>query len=170
MPSLPKDIKDIFFRAILGLTPMIQFEKWVYSNEELAKFVSNEDYIKLVELNYKNPYAPRELWKWIEKYAKKEELENYKILQLLLKARQKDEELPFVLMELYDLYCDGCNPLQDIAINYGLNVRVPMINEYKELSWHELKEDEQKDILKSFSPGLEEEIDRLILLFNGELL
>lgn len=84
-------------------------------------------------------------------------METWNLLYLLTEAKKKDERLPAILMEFYDLYF-GYDFMQDLALSYGLRVEVPYANE----SWNDLSPSEQQQMLVSMEPGLSKAIDQMI--------
>jgi len=161
MINLPDHIKIYFFKTIKGNISIDDFEKWIYTNKEIESILSNDDYLDFVSLNYKKNGAKYELYYLIKKQIDLGEFETFKMLGLLEETKKKDENLPCYLMEFYDLYCRGYSFLQDIGLGYGLSVEVP-IGKYKANTWDELDKLQQKELLESFSPNLEIEIQRLI--------
>ena len=65
-------------------------------------------------------------------------------------------------MEFYDLYCKGYNFLQDLGLEIGLAVEVPRVNNTTADTWDELTTEQQKELLNSFSPELEDYIEQVI--------
>jgi len=157
MIALPDNIKIKFFKTLNGDTAIEDFEQWVYGNPELESILGQDDYLNLISLNYKKSGAKYELLNLIEKLIDKGEYETYKMLMLLQQAKQKDEKLPYYLMEFYDLYCKGYDFLYDIGLGYGLSVVVPPNSN----SWDDLTKEQQERFLAGFSPGLDIEIQRL---------
>ena len=160
--TLPYNIKEIFFKVIKGDIALACFEQWLYSDKELETYLSNNDYIDLISFNFKESNAKDELLKLLKKHIDLGEFETYKMLELLKNAQQKDERLPYILMEFYELYCKGYDFLQDIGIGFGLRVTVPGVNDPAIDSWEELITEQQNELLESFSPELEECIEQAI--------
>lgn len=84
------------------------------------------------------------------------------MLELLNEAKQKTERLPYILIEFYDLYCKGYNFLQDLGLGIGIAVEVPGVNNISADTWEELTTEQQKELLVSFSPELENCIEQII--------
>lgn len=175
MTTLPQDIKERFYTTIKGDISLDDFEQWLYANNELEKYLNSEDYLDLISLNFKKSGAKYELWNLLKKHIDLSEFETYKILGLLYEAKQKTERLPYILMEFYDLYCKGYSFFQDLGIGIGLAIEVPRVNNATADTWDKLTEQQQKELLASFSPELEECIDQAIywletkkILLTGE--
>ena len=156
--TLPDDIKVFFFKTIKGDITLDDFEKWLYSDKELEKQLSPDDYLDLISFNFEQNGAKHQLCELLKKHIDFGEFETYKILELLKEAQQKNEKLPQVLVELYDLYCKGYGFLQDIGLKFGLAIAAPEPADY----WDELTAKQQKEVLNSFSPELEKCIEQLI--------
>jgi hypothetical protein len=162
MTTLPQDIKERFYKTIKGDISLDDFEQWLYANKELEKYLNSDDYHDLISLSFKKSGAKYELWNLLKKHIYLGEFETDKMLGLLNEAKQKTERLPYVLMEFYDLYCKGYNFFQDLGIGIGLAVEVPRVNNTTADTWDELTHEQQKELLDSFSPELEECIEQVI--------
>jgi len=156
--TLPDDIKVIFYKTIKGDITLDCFEKWLYADNELEKYLSPNDHIDLISFNFEQNDAKHQLCELLKKHIDFGEFETYKILELLKEAQQKNDKLPQILVELYDLYCKGYEFLQEIGLKFGLAIAAPEPADY----WDELTTEKQKEILDSFSPELEKCIEQLI--------
>ena len=156
------NIKEQFFKVLKGGITIADFEQWLYADKKIETCLSSEEYIDLVSLNFKGDNAKYELWELLKKHIDLGEFETYKMLELLRNAQQKDERLPYILMELYELYCKGYGFLQDVGLGFGLKVTVPGVNHPSIDSWEELSIEQQKELLSGFSPELEECIEQVI--------
>lgn len=175
MTTLPPDIKERFYKTIKGKISLDDFEQWLYVDKELEKYLNSDDYFELISLSFKQSGAKYELWNLLTKHIDLGEFETYKMLGLLNEAKQKTERLPYILMEFYDLYCKGYNFFHDLGIGIGLAVEVPRVNNTTADTWDELTYKQQKELLDSFSPELEECIEQIIywleknkIIFTGE--
>jgi hypothetical protein len=162
MTTLPQNIKEKFYKTIKGDISLDDFEQWLYADKELEKHIKSDEYLDLISLSFKKSSAKYELWNLLKKHIDLGEFETYKMLALLNEAKQKTERLPYVLMEFYDLYCKGYNFFQDLGLGIGLAVEVPRVNNTTADTWDELTSEQQKELLDSFSPGLEECIEQVI--------
>ncbi len=159
---LPYDIKEKFYKVINGEIALDDFEQWIYSNGELEKQLGNGDYTNLISLNFKKSSDKYALWKLLKKHIDPGEFETYKMLRLLREAQQKNDRLPYILMNFYNLYCNGYGFLQDLGLGFGLAVELPQVNNSTAGTWDELTSQQQKKLLESFSPELEECIEQVI--------
>ena len=83
------------------------------------------------------------------------EYETQKIRKKLVDALNKDENLPQLLAEFYDLHCRGYGFLQDLGMGFGLSIEVPPIGN-NDRSWEDLSKTEQQEIIAAFYPRLDE--------------
>jgi hypothetical protein len=162
MKALPPDIKEIFYKTIKDDFPIDEFEKWLHTDKELEKLLNSNDYLDLISLSFKKSGAKHELWNLLKKHIDLGEFETYKMLELLKEAQQQTNKLPYILMEFYALYCKGYNFLQDLGLGIGLAVEVPNMKSSTAENWDELTVRQQKELLASFYPELEECIKLII--------
>ena len=162
MTTLSKDLKERFYKTIIGDISLDDFEHWLYADKELKEQLKSDDYLNLISFSFKKRGAVHELGNLLKKLIDPGEFETYKMLELLNEAKQKTERLPFILMEFYDLYCKGYSFLQDLGLGIGLDIEVPRVNNTTADTWDELSTEQQQKLLNSFSPELEECIERAI--------
>ena len=162
MQILPQHIEEIFYKTIKGDIPMSDFEQWLYVDKEIEGLLQADDYLDLISLNFKKNGAKYDLWNLLKKHIDLGKYETYKMLERLHEAQLKTDRLPYVLMEFYHLYCKGYSFLQDIGLGYGLSVQVPRLDNVTAEYWDDLSKTQQAELLDSFSPELEEEIERVL--------
>ena len=160
--TLSNDIKEKFFKVITGDISLEDFEQWAYSCKELENYLGSDGYLDLISLSFKKSSDKYELRKFLQKYIDNGELETYKMLKLLKKAQQKNEKLPYILIEFYDLYCKGYEFLHDLGLVFGLAVAAPTVSNSSANTWDELTKEQQNELLNSFSPELEKCIEQVI--------
>ena len=161
MTQLPDEIRLYFFKAIKGDIILDDFEKRIYNDNGIEAILGPDDYLDLISINYKSNGAKYELYNLLIKHIDLGEYETYKLLELLEETKKKNEKLPYYLMNFYDLYCRGYGFLQGLGIGYGLSIEEPIINDENAHLWSESMRKKQDDLLASFSPGLEIEIQRI---------
>jgi hypothetical protein len=161
MVTLPQSLKELFYRTITGEMPLLDFEQWLYASDEVERLLPADDYLALLTLNYHKSGAKYELTKLLKQHIDLGDLETYKLLKLLQEAILKTPQLPFILMAFYNLYCRGYYFLQDLGLGYGLAVDAPWVKNTTANTWDELTSNQQAELLASFSPGLERELDRV---------
>jgi len=160
-------MRELFWRVASGNMAVAEFEQWVYANlDELEQRLSPDDYLGLISLGFNTPYARRDLKCLLGKYVDFAEFAPREMLALLEKAKRKTPELPQVLMDFYDLYCDGYYFLQTLALDYGLNVYNPRSAK----SWEALNAPEQDELLGKFYPELTTEVERIISLIEDKTI
>jgi len=157
--KLPGDIKEIFFETLYGDKTVLEFEQWLYADKRLETILTQEDYLDLISYDYKGDSVKYGLYKLLEKHIDNGEYEKWKLIRLLHKALQRNNDLPQILMSFYDLYYKGYNFLDNLGLGYGLSVEVP----YPQAdSWDELTSEQQQTLVDSFYPGTEQEIKKVI--------
>ena len=163
MTEIPKHIELKFYDTIIGKISIEEFENWIYNDKEIESILSDDGYLELISFNYKKNGAKYELVNLLsEKYVDLGKYEKWKILNKLRVALKRDENLPDILREFYDLYCRGYVFLNDLGLGYGLTVEVPPSGNYKAESWEEMNEIEKEELIDSFYPQLELDIKRAI--------
>ncbi|GHA66965.1 hypothetical protein [Pontibacter akesuensis] len=162
MRKLPRHIEQRFYDTIFGSVALSEFESWVYTDKEIESILSDDEYLELLSFNYKKSGAKYELVNLLtDNYIDLGEYEKWKMLNLLYAAKDKDKRLPNILRQLYDLYCKGYDFLNDLGLGYGLTVEVPP-SKYKAETWEEMTEIEKKELIESFYPQLQSDIERAI--------
>ncbi|MEZ0611675.1 hypothetical protein ACAW74_24405 [Fibrella sp. WM1] len=159
---LPQHIAEKFYRTIKGDITIEDFEQWLYADKEIERLLSPDDYLELIALNFKKSGAKYELWNLLKKQIDLGEYETYKLVELLTEAKKNTDRLPYILMEFYGLYCRGYGFLQELGLNYGLSVEAPTIPNSTADTWEELTIEQQQELLNSFWPELEKEVDRVV--------
>jgi len=168
---LPQRIKEKFYRTINGDIPIEDFEQWLYIDTELEKLLHPDDYLELISLHFKKSGAKHELMRVLKNQVDLGDYETYKLVELLKKAKEKTDQLPYILMDFYDLYCHGYYFLDELGLNYGLRVKVPQFGKTVADRWEELTVKQKQELLDSFSTGLNQEIDRVLgWLAQGEII
>ncbi len=160
--TLPTDIQDVFFDTLSGDKTVLEFEQWLYADKRLETILKADDYFDLISFGYKADNAKYGLFRLLEKHIDKGKLETRRIYTLLIKALNRDKELPEILMTFYDLYCKGYNFFDNLGLGYGLAIEVPRVKNTSADTWYELTKEQQHTLLDSFYPGLETEIKKVI--------
>ena len=166
--TLPADIKQTFFDTLTGDKSVLEFEQWLYADKRLENILNPDDYLDLISYGYKADNSKYGLFRLLEQHIDKGELETKRVRMLLTKALNKDKDLPQILMTFYDLYCKGYNFFDNLGLGYGLAIEVPRVNNTSADTWDELNEQQQKDLLDSFYPGLDNEIKKVISWLDTE--
>lgn len=138
-----------------------EFEKWVYSSEQLEDTLSEDDYLNIISIHYNLSNAYENIDKILVKYVSTSKLETYYLYDLLMEARDNIELLGTALMIVYDLYCYGYDFLCDLGMGFGLRCVVPLRNNPKD-SWDDLSDYEMNLLVTSFKPEVDEYIDIVI--------
>lgn len=143
------------------------FEQWVYSEKELERILTPDDYLDLISSDYSLPSSLYEAEKILKPYidiGKHLELNLHRVLQKVI-DRPKDAHK--FIEQCYDMYCDGYNFLDNLGLGYGLHVSVPPSN-YGADTWQELKSHEQLKLINSFYPAVAQEAQKVLLWLDTE--
>lgn len=157
MVNLTYEEKIIFFKTMHGDIAITEFEKWIYDNKDLEKKIPADQYLNLIELNYKKPGVKYELFKLFESVISFGEYQKWKLNTILDQALLKDESFPRLMMEFYDLYCDGYYFLRDLGLGYGLMFTTPP-SKYKVYTWEELSPEQKSQQISRLFPKIEKEL------------
>ncbi|HTH57953.1 MAG TPA: hypothetical protein VL728_18020 [Cyclobacteriaceae bacterium] len=155
--KLTDEDKIVFFKTMHGDISLIEFEKWVYENKDLEKIIPAESYFGLIEMNYRKSGAKYDLFRKLESIVSLGEYQRWKLNIILDKALLKDDSFPRLMIEFYDLYCDGYHFLNDLGLGYGLMFAVPP-SKYKVDSWDELTSDQKAELSNGLFPEIGNEI------------
>lgn len=151
MEPLPDQLRSKFFEFLHGEEPIKKFEQWVYATNALEEVLTDNDYLKLISLDFLNRNSKYEIEKLLQRYIDVGEYEMWKLRKLLTTVLAKEKNLPQVLSKFYNLYCDGYYFLEHLGLGCGLAVRVPP-SEYSSDSWDELSDEEKSKLLNSLLP------------------
>lgn len=127
-----------------------EFEESIYECHEFENFVSSDDYLKLISLDYNNKFAMNEIESILDKYIDYVIYYREKLLIMLDIVYKKEKRTPIVLMELYEMYCHGCDFLQKLGLEYGLSCVVPPSAN----DWDDLNEVQKEELVDSFYPRI----------------
>lgn len=167
--KLPAPITQYIYQTLSGNVSLQDFEQWVYASKELEAFLSADDYLDLISLNYRKDGAVHALHRLLSKHVDLGDFERYKLLEMLAETRQQNENLPYLLMEFYALYCRGYKFLLALG-TLGLTVKVPTAGNYLK-SWEELTASEKQETLALVLPSLKQEIDLVAhWLLTGQIV
>jgi hypothetical protein len=145
------------------------FEAWVYESKELERKLSENDYLKIISIDYskeeKSKYAAYDI---LKKYISIEKIETERILSLLYRALEAENDLPLILMEVYYLYCQGYYFFERLGLNYGLNCCI-YPDQYG--TWKDLTEQDREILANSLFPDVVDDINQTIeLIESGKIL
>ncbi|SEC40772.1 hypothetical protein [Paenibacillus sp. GP183] len=110
----------LMYRFIKNQIPISEFEQWLYSHDELEDLLGKKEYFDFVSRDYKNKYAFQDTEKQIRNLnlISLGLFEQERILGLLNRLEQNDNESLGIMERLYDDYCDGFTFLRYIALYF----------------------------------------------------
>jgi hypothetical protein len=165
MKLLPNEVKIKFFRFLSNEEPIGEFEQWVYATNTLEESLGNEDYFNLISLDFSKRGSRYELIKILERHIDLGEYETWKLRNLLSLFLSQKGDLPMILCEFYELYCNGFYFLDTLGLGYGLAITVPS-SSYSSESWQELADEEKEELLSSILPDALKEAQKVLTWLN----
>ena len=160
-------LEDYYYKLVYKKEDIIEIEKMIYLDSELENIMSEQDYLKLISLNYKSKYAIEEFYMVANPYIEFNKLETKYILDLLKSAKKLDLKLGDYLIEVYELYCRGYYFLEKLAIDYGLRCSAPMEYGMYKL-WNDLTIYQKDELVNKFIPSVVTYIDEAINWIESE--
>ncbi len=119
--KLPFELQLPFFKVILENGCITQIENWIYDNEELANFLSDDDYLALISMDYHQKYTLLEISNIINPYLDYTTYYCEKLKSTLLELQENPNNVN-ALNVIYDFYCQGYSFLRKLALLFGLCV------------------------------------------------
>ncbi|NIK79740.1 FMN phosphatase YigB (HAD superfamily) [Paenibacillus castaneae] len=106
------------YRFIKYQIPISELEQWLYSHYELENLLGKNEYLDFVSRDYRSKYSFNETEKQIRKLIDPGLFEQERILSLLNRLDQNDNESLRIMEILYDDYCEGFTFLRYIALYF----------------------------------------------------
>lgn len=186
--SLPIDITIIFFEFLEDRIAVTDFQQWLYQTEQLEKLFSPDDYLELITIDFKQQpekvyldsyhEAKKAIAKIINQYADIADYRTYELKKLLCDFLKSKGDLAKILAKTYQLYCRGYSFLDNLALNYSLDIAC-YLEEIEESSGHYFLtstfitaeiEQEIKQRVNSILPQVDIEVKKVLFyLKNGEI-
>lgn len=167
MKELPFEINQKISEVLREKITISEFENWIYStSEKLQSIFSEDEYFELISFNYQKA-SSYEIRKLLSKYIDLSEIETGRILSLLYKIKNKDENLKHTIQLLYNEYQKNdyhfLNEYIIFRFSYYSNYEV---SHY----WKNLSEYEKKNIYEYYKIILDKTTDFYIdCLQNGKI-
>lgn len=165
MQPLANDFKTRLFRLLNGEEPIREFEQWVYATNALEEILGDEDYFNLISLDFSRQGSRYELIKILERHIDTGEYETWKLRKLLHLFLSQKGDLPMMLYEFYELYCNGYYFLDVLGLKYGLTIIFPP-HGYSSNYWQELTDKEKETLLCSILPDAVDEAQKVLNWLN----
>ncbi|KDN24988.1 hypothetical protein MBO_06339 [Moraxella bovoculi 237] len=126
--KLPFHLQRPFFKVILENDDIKALETWIYHEPSLEEYLSPDDYLMLIGLDFNNKKTVIELEKLISPYL--EFLVYYQnLLKQTLSSLINNPDDFYKLSQIYDWYCQGYYFLRKLALTYGLSADLPFYDE-----------------------------------------
>ncbi len=151
----------IIYKLIAREVEINEFEQWVYSDKTLESFLSSNEYLDLISLDYKQLSSLYEAEKILRPYIDIGKYYDWYLRGILQKIIERPIDAHKYIEQCYDMYCDGYWFLENLGLGYGLAVTVPPSG-YNADSWDKLELPKQKRLVESFYPSVREEAEKVI--------
>ncbi|KAA3640755.1 MAG: hypothetical protein DWP95_08140 [Proteobacteria bacterium] len=159
----------IIYKLIAREIEINKFEQWVYSEKDLECFLSPDEYMDLISLNYKQSSSIYDAEKILKPHINIGKYYDWHLRRVLQKVIEHPSDAHKYIEQCYAMYCDGYDFLDNLGLGYGLTVTFPP-SIYSADSWDRLKSSEQKRLIDGFYPGVREEAEKVINWLNTEKL
>lgn len=118
MKTLPFDLQKPFFTLLPEQGSLSDFETWLYNEPNLEKYLTPDDYLALISLDFKDKRSIIEIEKLSTPYLDYLAYYHDKLSDTLLSLTHNPSDL-HKLAQLYDWYCQGYKFLRKLALDYG---------------------------------------------------
>lgn len=176
MALLPEKEQKYIYKYLIEELNINAIEKWVYDNSIIEHYLTSDDYLELISLNFKACGSSQTVTKIFERYIDFGKFETWKMYRLLNQVVHKKNNYPFAIAEFYDLYCHGYYFLQNLGLGYSLSIEVPAKN-IGSSACDDLTDKKYRQLVESMYPGIIEECMKIIswldmkkLILTGEVL
>jgi hypothetical protein len=117
MNSFPFEYQLKCHDVLVHHAPIDAFEQWVYETADLENYLSADDYLELITLNYKKRDAKLALGEIIEKYLDESQIWTFEVQKSLKSILKNTEQLPDDLQKMYHWYCREYTFLERLAFH-----------------------------------------------------
>ncbi|NBI30988.1 hypothetical protein [Chengkuizengella marina] len=162
MNNIRLDIQKQFYKVYKGHISVLEFEKWLYTTQEIEIVFGQNFYYSFLDLNYRNKYVINELKKLIKLHFIFDELEHNRILTLLNNLVTEKGDAIEILEEIYYDYCNGYTFLEYLSVTY--------ISEIDNIPMNDIDFYKKRESLENKKSYIKNEANRLISYFkDGKL-
>jgi len=151
MTNISEHIETKFYEILKHKIEIREFEEWVYQTKDLEAELTEDVYLELITINFKDKYAHNDIKKVIGKYIDNGKFEIKQISKFLQSIINQDKNCAESIKMTYDLYCSGYVFLRRLGLTYGLLISCPPAGNYQK-SWNEITKEEQDELLNKFYP------------------
>jgi len=167
--KIPENIKDVFLEIIINRDILYEFEIWVYNNEKLKHFLSEDTYYDLISLNYKSTNAYNDLVTLLKKLVPERDIIKRVFLKNFDNVINRKNDYSSSILYFYDSYCLGYSFMGDLAFSYGMCLDSPStlcgVDSYEELSINQ-----KNKIVDLFYPGIIKEVEQMKKWIQNEVI
>lgn len=120
MKTLPFNLQQPFFKLLLEQGSLSEFEILVYNEPSLEKYLTPDDYLALISLDFKDKRSIIEIEKLSMPYLDYVVYYHQHITDTLLSLINTPNDLD-KLVKIYDWYCQGYEFFRELALTYCLS-------------------------------------------------
>jgi hypothetical protein len=169
---LPSAIQEQFVAVLAGHLPLADFEQWVYATPVLEAALVADDYLELISFNYRQRDALYLLEPLLMHHVSWGEVRRVELLGLLhdIVARTSADQVMAAMNACYHWYCNGCDFLEKMGLNYGLEMDYDYGWRGEKGEWVKLTEEEKWHYLNIYYPAARHEAEEVINWLNTGLI
>ncbi|MEL6928516.1 MAG: hypothetical protein AAFO95_07770 [Cyanobacteria bacterium J06600_6] len=142
-----------------------EFEQWIYNSKELEIRLNAEHYLAIIAIDFSKPASLSKAEQILRQYIDLGKHYERYISVVLQQIIERSPDVHIYIEQCYQLYCHGFTFLSDLALDYGLKIRVPPPN-YSAENWYELTPAEQIELIESFYSDVAESAQRVLDWFS----
>ncbi len=124
-------VELVFYKLVSREIELSEFEKWVYSESDLEKKLSSDDYLRIISINYKTSSGLYDAEKVLSNYFSMGKYYEWLVRNVLQKITERPSDTHKYIEQCYDLYCDGFNFMHNLGLGYGLGLTCPDLYDEK---------------------------------------
>jgi len=164
---MDEDIKEYIFRLLDDEVLRGELENWAYTTSGLEAFIGS-NYIELISLDYRSEGVVFEAKNLLSKHINQGEYLDWHLKKHLTAILQRTENVYINIYHLYDLYCQGFEFLEALAMDFCIYIGDPAgkISVSSRLVWADLSARQKDDLVNSLYPEIIEHAKRVIDCLN----
>lgn len=164
---MSEGIKEYIFRLIDDEVTRDELENWSYTATGLEDLLGAK-YIDLISLDYTSEGVVIEAKNLLSTHIDQGEYLDWHLRKNLNAILQRPENVHINIYHLYDLYCQGFEFLQALALDFCIYIGYPAgkISVSSRLVWADLSARQKDDLVNSLYPEIIEHAIRVIDCLN----
>jgi len=102
------EIEEYCYNLLYNSLNIKIFELWVYESIKLKETLSDDDYLEIISINFREEDKSKyEIYNILKKYIDIGKFGAKRLVSLLYKSLKSKNDMPIILTEIYHLYCKG---------------------------------------------------------------